>query len=143
MMVGAPARTAVYICWEKRIVWWNGCRRKKHRGGTGSGRCLRLVFVALLCFAGGAFSIMAFHNDISITDLFRQLYELVMGEKSSGCTILEMSYSIGLMVGIILFYNHIGKRRITQPTPIEVSMRGHVKGSDRSDDICLGGEESD
>ena len=67
------------------------------------GQVLKIVFVALLCFAGGAFSIMAFHNDISITDLFRQLYELVMGEKSSGCTILEMSYSIGLMVGIILF----------------------------------------
>ena len=49
---------------------------------------LKIVFVALLCFAGGAFSIMAFHNDISITDLFRQLYELCMGEKSSGCTIL-------------------------------------------------------
>lgn len=102
----------------------------------------KIVFVALLCFAGGAFSIMAFHNDISITDLFRQLYELVMGEKSSGCTILEMSYSIGLMVGIILFYNHIGKRRITQdPTPIEVSMRSYEKDLTEAMTSAWGREE--
>lgn len=37
---------------------------------------------------------------------------------------MEVSYSIGLAVGIILFFNHIGGRRITKdPTPIEVEMR--------------------
>ena len=67
---------------------------------------------------------MAFHNDISITDIFTQFYEIVTGQESNGFTILELAYSIGLAAGILVFYNHIGKRRITQdPTPIEVSMR--------------------
>ena len=65
-----------------------------------------------------------------------------MGEKSSGCTMLELSYSIGLMVGIILFYNHIGKRRITQdPTPIEVSMRSYEKDLTEAMTSAWGREE--
>ena len=49
---------------------------------------------------------------------------MVMDEPSDGITILEISYSIGLASGIILFFNHIGGRRITKdPTPIEVEMR--------------------
>ena len=36
---------------------------------------------------------------------------------------LEVSYSIGLAAGIIIFFNHIGRRRLTKdPTPIEVEM---------------------
>ena len=67
---------------------------------------------------------MAFHNDISINKIFSHVYELVMGYSSDGYSILEVSYSVGLAVGIILFFNHIGGRRITKdPTPIEVEMR--------------------
>lgn len=84
----------------------------------------KLVFVCLICLAGGAFSIMAFHNDISVTDIFTRFYEVITGRKSNGFTLLELSYSVGLAVGIIVFYNHVGKRRISKdPTPIEVSMR--------------------
>ena len=36
---------------------------------------------------------------------------------------MEVSYSIGLAAGIIIFFNHIGGRRLTKdPTPIEVEM---------------------
>ena len=67
---------------------------------------------------------MAFHNDIGINDVFTKVYEMVMGQPGEGYSILELSYSIGLAFGIILFFNHIGGRRITKdPTPIEVEMR--------------------
>lgn len=67
---------------------------------------------------------MAFHNDIGINKIFAKVYELVMGVPSDGYSILEISYSLGLAIGIILFFNHIGGRRITKdPTPIEVEMR--------------------
>lgn len=86
----------------------------------------KLFFVCLLCMAGGAFSIMAFHNDISLPILFQKFYYFIMGTKSDGNTILELFYSLGLGLGIMLFYNHVGKRRITKdPTPIEVSMRSY------------------
>lgn len=88
----------------------------------------KLIFVCMICLAGGAFSIMAFHNDISITDIFGQFYFIITGKESNGFTALELSYSVGLATGILIFYNHIGKRRISKdPTPIEVSMRSYEK----------------
>lgn len=93
----------------------------KHRGFV---QWAKLVFVALISFFGTSFTIMAFHNDIGINDVFTKIYEMVMGQPGDGYGILELSYSIGLAVGIIIFFNHIGGRRITKdPTPIEVEMR--------------------
>ena len=41
---------------------------------------------------------------------------------------MELAYSAGLAAGIIIFFNHIGGRRITKdPTPIEVEMRVYEK----------------
>lgn len=84
----------------------------------------KIIFVSLIAFFGTAFTIMAFHNDIGINEVFTKVYEMVMGQAGDGYSILELSYSIGLAIGIILFFNHIGGRRITKdPTPIEVEMR--------------------
>ena len=84
---------------------------------------VKILVVSLVCFFGASFTIMAFHNDIGIVDVFGKYYQLVMGRESNGFTVLEVSYSIGLAAGIILFFNHIGGRRITKdPTPIEVEM---------------------
>ena len=93
----------------------------KHKGPL---QMLKMIFVAAISFFGTGFTIMAFHNDISINKIFSKIYELVMGYPADGYSILEVSYSIGLAIGIILFFNHIGGRRITKdPTPIEVEMR--------------------
>lgn len=89
----------------------------------------KVVLVSLLCFFGTMYTIMAYHNDINITELFSQIYEMVMGRPGDGFTVLEAAYSVGLAVGISIFYNHIGKRRLTpDPSPVEVEMR--VYGDD-------------
>lgn len=93
----------------------------KHKGPV---QAAKLAFVALVSFFGTSFTIMAFHNDIGINDVFTKIYEMVMGRQGDGYGILELSYSVGLAIGIIVFFNHIGGRRITKdPTPIEVEMR--------------------
>lgn len=93
----------------------------KHKGPI---QWLKLAFAAGISFFGTGFTIMAFHNDISINKIFSRVYEMVMGYPSDGYSILEVAYSVGLTAGIILFFNHIGGRRITKdPTPIEVEMR--------------------
>ena len=47
-----------------------------------------------------------------------------MGNKPDGFTILELTYSLGLAVGILIFFNHFGKKKLTvDPTPMEVEMR--------------------
>ncbi|MCL2051349.1 MAG: stage V sporulation protein AA [Lachnospiraceae bacterium] len=84
----------------------------------------KICLASGVCFFGTAFTIMAFHNDISINKVFSKVYELVMGQPATGYTVMEISYSIGLALGILIFFNHIGGRRITKdPTPIEVAMR--------------------
>lgn len=85
---------------------------------------LKTSVVVLITFCGAAFSIMAFNNDISSAKLFKQIYEFVTGTKSDGFTILEVTYSIGIIIGILVFFNHFGKKRFTvDPTPMEVQMR--------------------
>lgn len=84
----------------------------------------KVIFVSLVCFFGTAFTIMAFHNDINVVGLFEKIYELFGASYRGGAGALEIGYSIGLGVGIVVFYNHIGKRKITKdPTPLEVEMR--------------------
>ncbi len=84
----------------------------------------KVIFVCLICFFGTAFTIMAFHNDINVMSLFERTYELVGLQYRGGLGALEIGYSLGLGVGIIVFYNHLGKRKITKdPTPLEVEMR--------------------
>lgn len=95
---------------------------------------LEVVKVVLLCiviFFGSAFTIMAFNNDVSVPDIFSKLYLQIMGRESSGMTELEVSYCIGLSLGIMVFFNHIGKKKITaDPTPIQVEMRKYEQDID-------------
>ena len=85
---------------------------------------LKTVFVVAVTFCGAAFSIMAFNNDVDVIKLFGQIYELFTGQETSGFTILEIAYSVGITVGILIFFNHFGKKRFTvDPTPMEIQMR--------------------
>ena len=77
---------------------------------------LEIVKVTVLCvliFIGSAFSIMVFNNDVGVDDVFARTYELLTGQPSSGYTVMELMYSVGIAVGVIVFYNHFGKKRFT------------------------------
>ena len=85
---------------------------------------IKVAFVSMIAFFGTAFTMMAFHNDVGIHDVFARLYTMVMGRPATGYGILEVMYSIGVAAGITVFFNHIGGRRLSKdPTPIEVAMR--------------------
>ena len=107
---------------------------------------LKAAFVAVVTFCGAAFSIMAFNNDIDVTKLFGQMYELVTGRETDGFTILEITYSAGLTIGILIFFNHFGRRRFTvDPTPMEVQMRLYENDIQTTlvEDAARKGEEID
>lgn len=85
---------------------------------------LKLMVVSIIVFFGSAFTIMTFHVDIGIQKTFVRFYEELMGVTKPAVTELEISYSIGLAVGIIVFFNHFSKKKLTKdPTPIEVEMK--------------------
>ena len=85
---------------------------------------LKVSLISIILFFGSGFTIMAFNNDIDIKNLFDTLYEKSGNIVPDGISALEIGYSIGIFLGIMLFYNHMGKKKITSdPTPIEVEMR--------------------
>lgn len=84
----------------------------------------KIIAVVLICFFGAAFSTMAFNNDVGVTKMFGQMYQLLTGKESNGFTVLEFTYCIGIVIGILTFFNHFGKKRLSvDPTPMEVEMR--------------------
>lgn len=92
---------------------------------------IKMIFIAIICFIGTAFTIIAFHNDIGITEVFAKIYYAITGERTSFHTALEFSYAIGLSIGILVFYNRIGKRQVDKdPTPLAVEMRIYEKQVD-------------
>ena len=94
---------------------------------------VKTVVLCIVIFFGAAFTIMAFNNDVSVGEVFSKLYYQVMGEASDGVTELEICYAIGMPVGIMVFYNHIGKKKVTRdPTPIQVEMRKFEKDVDNA-----------
>src|SRR5699024_7573336 len=85
---------------------------------------VRTLFISIIIFFGAAFAIMTFNNDVGVSDVFQKIYQLVTGAESNGFTAIESGYSIGLPLGILVFYNHFSKKKVTSdPTPLEVEMR--------------------
>ncbi len=102
----------------------------RHKGWQ---QWLKCALVCLVSFFGTAFTIMAYHNDVGINDIFTEIYRMVMNREPQGLNILEVSYSVGLAAGIIIFFNHVGGRRLTKdPTPIEVAMRNYEEDVDKA-----------
>ena len=67
---------------------------------------------------------MTFNNDVDIPALFEQIYTQGHRAATTGNTVLEISYSIGIGLGILFFFNHFGRMKLTDdPTPMQVQMR--------------------
>ena len=74
---------------------------------------------------------MTFHTDVDVPSLFHNIYESFTGRSYTGVSILEISYSIGIGLGAVFFFNHFGRRKLTQdPTPMEVEMRTYEDSVD-------------
>lgn len=87
---------------------------------------IKIGFVCLVSFFGSMFAMMTFNEDVSTRESFEKVYTWVIGQEPTGVTILEVTYSIGVSVGIIVFFNHLGKKYITnEPSPVEVEMSGY------------------
>ena len=84
---------------------------------------LKVALVSMIVLFGGAFAIMAYGNDIDINSVMSAICWFATGGEDA-LNILQIAYCVGLTAGIIVFYNHLGKRRLEKdPTPLEVQMR--------------------
>lgn len=84
----------------------------------------KIIITCVVVFTGSMFTIMAYNNDININELFKKLYLLSGNGESTG--VIELCYSLGLFLGICIFYNHfVGKSLDNTPTPVEMQMRSY------------------
>ncbi|ADC51017.1 stage V sporulation protein AA [Alkalihalophilus pseudofirmus OF4] len=95
----------------------------------------KIVYVILiwfLLFVGAALAIMNFHEDVSMREVHGQIYYLVTGKTIANPLLLQIPYSIGLGLGMILFFNHIFKKRLNdEPSPLEVEMFNYQQNLDQ------------
>ena len=88
----------------------------------------KALFVALAVFFGSAFTIVSFNKDAAVDEIFPLIYRLTEGAERTGPGELEIGYSLGLPLGIILFFNHFLRKKIdSDPTPLQVQMRQYEK----------------
>lgn len=81
------------------------------------------VFIWILLFIGAGLAIMNFHEDVSMNEVHRTIFYFVTGEKTSKPLLLQIPYSLGLGIGMILFFNHFFTKRFTnEPSPLEIEM---------------------
>jgi len=91
---------------------------------------LKAAVVGIIVFFGSAFTIMTFNEDASLTVIFAQIYDSVLGN-SEGNNWLEISYSLGLPLGILLFFNHFASAKLSSdPTPLQIQMRQYEQQED-------------
>lgn len=93
----------------------------------------KVAFVALVLFAGASTTIMCFHSDTQLPLIFQNVYYLFFHENKEVPAWLSIPYSIGLGLGIIIFFNHFSKKSLTDdPTPIEIEMTTYEKETNAS-----------
>ena len=89
---------------------------------------LRAAVLMVFAFLGTGYSIMSYNGDVGSADLIKRLYRLFMGsDPAAGDKQLSLAiviYSIGLCIGMIIFFNHgINNKDTDDPTPLQVQMR--------------------
>lgn len=82
-----------------------------------------VALVWLLLFIGSGLALMNFHTDVSMREVHERIFYLITGERSEQPLWLQIPYSIGIGMGMILFFNHIFKKKINEePSPLEVEL---------------------
>lgn len=86
------------------------------------------VFICMVAFFGGGYAIMAYNTDVGAKELFTYLSMLFLGNAKIGVIYLSIAYSFGLTFGMLLFFNHLGNKKLSSdPTPLEIQMRLYEK----------------
>lgn len=88
--------------------------------------------VWLLLFVGAALAIIYFHEDVSMQQVHQRLYYMITGEFNAQPLLFQIPYSLGLGLGMVLFFNHVFQKRINEePSPLEVEMFQYQQSLDQ------------
>lgn len=92
---------------------------------------LKVAVVCFVLFWGSMLTLMTFHNEASIPEVFANIHQLLTGEETARPLVLILSYTAGIALGIGCFFNHFGKKKLTDdPTPVQVEFVSYKKQID-------------
>ncbi len=99
---------------------------------------LKIAVVCLILFAGAMTTIMCFQSDGQLATIFENYYEIFTGERVELPRIFTIPYSLGLALGVVVFFNHFSKITLTDdPTPIEIEMTTYEQETNASVIDCV------
>lgn len=89
---------------------------------------LKLCIVCMILFIGSGVAIMNFHADVNMTEAHKQMYKLITGTEKNRPLILQIPYSLGIGLGMAMFFNHILPKRFdNEVSPLEVKIAAYRK----------------
>ncbi|MFE4705782.1 stage V sporulation protein AA [Peribacillus simplex] len=92
---------------------------------------LSFALVWFLLFVGGGMTIMNFHVDVSMGEVHQKIFTIITGKVDDKPLLIQIPYSFGLGIGMILFFNHFFKKRFNEePSPLEVEMFNYQQDLD-------------
>ncbi|PPA71308.1 stage V sporulation protein AA [Jeotgalibacillus proteolyticus] len=81
------------------------------------------LFVWSLLFVGAALTIMYFHEDVSMRETQISMVQMMTGKKLEHPLWFQIPYSIGLGLGMILFFNRLFQKKFNEePSPLDVEV---------------------
>ncbi|MEQ6376252.1 stage V sporulation protein AA [Bacillaceae bacterium S4-13-58] len=86
----------------------------------------------LLLFVGAGMAIINFHYDVSMQQVQQKLHYMITGKEEKYPLWIQIPYSFGLGLGMVLFFNHVFKKRINEePSPLEIEMNNYQSDIDK------------
>lgn len=94
---------------------------------------IKVIGVCIVIFAGATVAIMAYQTDVSLAKTFTILNKVFTGQVDDNPLWITIPYSIGLPLGVLVFFNHIGNKKLTDdPTPVEIELNTYQADIDDS-----------
>jgi len=88
-------------------------------------------FVWIVLFIGTAMTIINFHYDVSMQEVQQKIHYILTGEQEEFPLWIQVPYSVGLGVGMMLFLNRWFKKRLNEePSPLDVEIFNYQKDLD-------------
>ena len=96
------------------------------------GSILTFLAIWMLLFIGGGVTIMNYHVDVGMAEVHQKIFWLITGREDRKPLLVQVPYSLGLGIGMILFFNHFFKKKFNEePSPLEVEMFNYQQDLDR------------
>ena len=77
---------------------------------------------------------MTYNTDTSLGKTFIIINRIFTGREVDTPNLITIPYAIGLATGVLFFFNHFGKRKITEdPTPMQVEIAMYEKDAEDSE----------